>query len=199
MPAQSCHPLAEPGAPPLERQVRRPVSLCGFATREDGSVIEVTLTDLSYDGCAINCPASFATGEKLLLSVNRRGSLAATVRWAGPGKAGLAFECEPGGPPQPASRRHDRINIEADATMRRSGKLGFRVRLFDVSPAGCKAEFIDRPDLGEQVRLKFDGMDSLEGTICWVAGSKAGVRFARPIHDAVFALLLERLNGGPSC
>jgi hypothetical protein len=198
MSAQPCHPLAEPGALPLERQVRRPVSLRGFASRADGSVVEVTLTDLSYDGCAVECPANFTTGERLMLSVNRRGSLAATVRWVRPGKAGLAFECEPDAAPAPVPRRHDRIDIEADATMRRAGKLGFRVRLFDVSPAGCKTEFIDRPDLGDQVRLKFDGMDSLEGTICWVAGSKAGVRFERPIHDAVFALLVERLNGRSS-
>jgi hypothetical protein len=42
-------------------------------------------------------------------------------------------------------------------------------------------------------------MESLEGTICWIAGAKAGIRFCRPIHDAVFALLLARLDGTPGC
>lgn len=195
MPVQSCHPLAEAGAPPLERRVRRPVSLLGHATRQDGVVIDLTLTDLSYDGCAIDCPAALMAGEKLKLAVNRRGSIAATVRWASAGKAGLSFDAEPAAASAPVQRGHDRIDVEADATLRRVGKLRFKVRLFDLSPAGCKAEFVDRPSLGEQVRLKFDGMESIEGSICWVVGTKAGVRFARPIHEAVFALLLERLNG----
>ena len=195
MSLQPCHPLAEAGAPPLERRVRRPVILPARATRPDGAVVDVTLTDLSYDGCAVDCPTALLAGEKLNLSVSRRGSIAATVRWAAAGKAGLAFDCEPDATPSPVPRRHDRIDIEAEATLRRAGKLGFRVKLFDLSPAGCKAEFIDRPELGEQVHLKFEGMESLEGAICWVAGTKAGVHFTRPIHDAVFTLLLERLNG----
>lgn len=195
MSLEPCHPLAEAGAPPLERRVRRPVALPARATRQDRATFDVTLTDLSYDGCAVDCTKALVAGEKLDLSVNGRGSIAATVRWAAAGKAGLAFDCEPEATPVPLPRRHDRIDIEAEATLRRAGKLGFRVRLFDVSPAGCKAEFIDRPELGEQVRLKFEGMESLEGTVCWIAGAKAGVRFARPIHDAVFALLLERLRG----
>lgn len=97
--------------------------------------------------------------------------------------------------PATTPRSHARIDVMAEVTMRRLGKLGFRVRLFDLSPVGCKAEFVDRPDFGEQVRIKFDGMESIEGSICWIAGAKAGVRFVRPIHDAVFASLLERLKG----
>jgi hypothetical protein len=199
MSVQPCHPLAEPGAPPLERRTRRPVSLSGSAIRQDGSVVDVTLTDLSYDGCGVDCATGFLAGEKLRLAVNRRGSIGATVRWAAPSKAGLAFDCDPEEAPAAVPRRHDRVDIAADVTMRRSGKLGFRVRLFDLSPAGCKAEFVDRPELDELVRIKFDGMESLEGTICWIAGAKAGIRFCRPIHDAVFALMLARLDGRPGC
>ena len=199
MSLEPCHPLAEAGAPPLERRVRRPVALPARATRQDGATVDVTLTDLSFDGCAVDCTAALVAEERLELSVNGRGSIAATVRWAAAGKAGLAFDCEPDATPAPVPRRHDRMDIEAEATLRRAGKLAFRVKLFDLSPAGCKAEFVDRPELGEHVRLKFESMESLEGTVCWVAGTKAGVRFVRPIHDAVFALLLERLNGWSFC
>lgn len=195
MSLQPSHPLAETGATPLERRVRRPVSLRAFATRPDGTILDLTLTDLSYDGCAVDCAAGLVVEEKLELAVNRRGSIAATVRWAAAGKAGLAFDTQAEAAASPVQRGYDRIDVEAEVTLRRAGKLGFKVRLFDLSPAGCKAEFIDRPELGEQVRVKFDGMDSLEGSICWVAGSNAGVRFARPIHDAVFSLLIERVNG----
>jgi hypothetical protein len=194
MSLQPCHPLAEPGAPPLERRVRRPVKLQAYATREDNSVVDLTLTDLSYDGCGIDCAAELVAGEKLRLAVSRRGSIAATVRWAAGGQAGLAFDVDPAAAPVAKPRRHDRIQVKAEVTLRRVGKLGFRVRLFDLSPAGCKAEFVDRPEFGEQVWMKFDGMESLEGAICWVAGTSAGIRFARPIHDAVFSLLLDRLR-----
>jgi PilZ domain-containing protein len=196
MSVQFCHPLAEAGAPPLERLVRRPVSLAANATRLDGTVVELTLTDLSYDGCGVDCAAGLVGGEKLRLAVNRRGSIAATVRWAGGGRAGLAFDAPAGGgggQDSAVPRGHQRVDVQAEVTLRRAGKVAFRVRLFDLSPAGCKAEFVDRPELGELVRIKFDAMESLEGTICWVAGSKAGIRFVRPIYSAVFSLLVERL------
>jgi len=194
MSVQPCHPLAEAGAPPLERRVRRPVTLPGHATRQDGSIVDLTVTDLSYDGCGVDCPAVFVPGEKLELAINRRGSIGATVRWAGPGNAGLSFDAEPQVAAAAAvPRRHDRVEVAAEATLRRIGKLGFRVRLFDLSPAGCKAELVDRPELAEDVRIKFDAMDSIGGSICWIAGTKVGIRFDRPIHDAVFTLLVQRL------
>jgi PilZ domain-containing protein len=194
---QPCHPLAEPGAPPLERCVRRPVSLTAYATRDDGSVVDLTLTDLSYDGCGVDCAAGLIGGERLRLAVNRRGSIAATVRWSATGKAGLAFDATQEAGPALVPRGHNRVDVEGEVTLRRAGKVAFRVRLFDLSPAGCKAEFVDRPELGEMVRIKFDAMESLEGTICWVAGTKAGIRFVRPIYDAVFSLLVDRLNATP--
>lgn len=196
MPLQSRHPLAEAGAPSLERRVRRPVSLSGCATRADGSVVELTLTDLSYDGCAVDCPTEFVASERVRLSVNRRGSIGATVRWASANKAGLAFDCDDRADLTPAARRHERIDIGAKVILRRLGKLGFQVRLFDLSPVGCKAEFLERPELGEQVRITFDDLDSLAGRVCWVAGTKAGIRFGQPIQEAVYALLLERLGSG---
>jgi hypothetical protein len=37
-------------------------------------------------------------------------------------------------------------------------------------------------------------MHSLEADICWIAGPKTGMRFAQPIHPAVFDSLLARLR-----
>lgn len=102
---------------------------------------------------------------------------------------------EPAADPQHLPpRRHQRVEIEAEVTFRRAGKLNFRVRIYDVSPEGCRAEFVDRPELGERVWIKFDGMHSLEADICWIAGPKTGMRFAQPIHPAVFDSLLARLR-----
>jgi hypothetical protein len=44
--------------------------------------------------------------------------------------------------------------------------------------------------------LKFDGLEALEAEVCWVDGFVAGLQFDKPIHPAVFDLLLERLSPG---
>jgi hypothetical protein len=95
----------------------------------------------------------------------------------------------------PSARIHERVPVDAEVTLRRSGKLKFRVRVYDISPDGCRAEFVERPEQHERVWIRFEGMHSLEATICWIAGSKTGMRFVQPIHDAVFEHLLKRLGG----
>ena len=66
----------------------------------------------------------------------------------------------------------------------------------DVSREGCRLEFIERPRLDETVWVKFDGLDAIESSVCWVRGADVGVEFKRPIYTAVFDILLNRLNKG---
>jgi hypothetical protein len=66
---------------------------------------------------------------------------------------------------------------------------GYRVRVFDASPEGCKVEFVERPAIGERVWVRFDGIEPLEGTVRWVEGHVGGVKFKRPLHQAVFQRL----------
>jgi hypothetical protein len=91
---------------------------------------------------------------------------------------------EPGDPPTP--RRADRVELTAEVSVRRSGVHPFRVRIFDASPEGCRIEFVERPSVGERVWVKFDGLESIEGTVRWVEGHIGGVQFERPLYDAVF-------------
>lgn len=93
----------------------------------------------------------------------------------------------------PEPRRHQRLCVDGEVTMRRAGKLSFRVRIYDMSPDGCRAEFVDRPEIAEQLWIKFDGMEALEARVRWIAGSRAGLKFARPIHPAVFDLLVAKI------
>ena len=86
-------------------------------------------------------------------------------------------------------RRPDRVQFTAEAGLRRSGCHSFRVRVFDLSPQGCKIEFIEIPALGERLWVKFDGLEALEGSVRWVDGHVGGVKFERPLHDAVFQRL----------
>jgi hypothetical protein len=91
-------------------------------------------------------------------------------------------------------RGSERSSVEAEISLRTPGKLQYRVRLFDVSPLGCKAEFVERPRVDDQVWITFAGIEAIEAKVCWVAGFKGGLKFVRPIHPAVFDALMGRLR-----
>jgi hypothetical protein len=190
------HPaLADDGTQPLNHRERRQVTLAAYATRENGSIVDLTIVDLSYDGCGVICTAKLLAGEQIELSVVRRGVARATVRWVDGAKAGLCFAGEVAEEsPVKQERRHARVSVTGEVNMRRAGKASFKVHIYDLSPAGCKAEFVERPELHEQLWIKFDGIEALEATARWIAGCKTGLNFTRPLHPAVFDLLIARLR-----
>jgi hypothetical protein len=177
-----------------ERRERRSVTLRGFADRENGSTVEVRLLDLSYEGCGIECPIELDAGEALKLTVMRRGVIETRVRWYQDGRAGLVFESNDAAQKRYCPRRFERAPLTAEVSMRRLGKLNYRVHVFDISPEGCKVELVDCPQLQERVLIKLDGIEALQAEVCWVEGTCAGLKFDRSIHPAVFDLLLERLK-----
>lgn len=93
-----------------------------------------------------------------------------------------------------APRRSARVRLQGEVQLRRSGQHNYVVQVFDLSREGCKIEFVERPRLDETVWVKFEGLDALEATVCWVEGFSVGVEFIRPIHPAVFELLVERVR-----
>jgi hypothetical protein len=92
-----------------------------------------------------------------------------------------------------AVRKAERVVVNAEVALRRSGQLNYRVQAYDVSPLGCKLEFVERPELAERVWVKFEGLDAIEGHICWIDGFVVGVEFERPIYQPVFDALIPRL------
>jgi hypothetical protein len=177
-----------------DRSERRPVNLTGFLALADGSTSEITVLDMSYEGCRIATVVELAAGQPVKLAVLRRGAIIASVRWAEDGQAGLVFAAEAEAEREHWPRRSERLDLVAEVTLRRPGKQNYRVRAYDVSPEGCKVELIDRPEVGEQLWIKFDGLESLHARVCWIESSRAGLEFDRPIHAAVFDLLLARLG-----
>lgn len=93
-----------------------------------------------------------------------------------------------------APRKSPRVSTAAMVKLRRRGHHNFTVQVFDLSREGCKLEFLERPQLDETVWVKFEGLELLEATVCWVEGLHVGVAFARPIHPAVFDMILSRLG-----
>lgn len=76
---------------PRAREQRREVDLQAFALRAAGSCIDITLLDLSYDGCLFRSEEMFEIAERLRLIIRRRGVIDAQLRWFGSGKAGVRF------------------------------------------------------------------------------------------------------------
>ena len=174
------------------RAERRRVSMTGHVLLAGGIAHEVTVTDLSYEGCGIETQAPLQPGQAIKLSVLRRGAVDAEVRWAKDGKAGLGFPVKSETPPTP--RKAERVSVVAEVTLRRMGKGAYQCRLFDLSPDGCKAEMIERPLVGERAVIRLPGIEPLEAEVRWVEGPNAGLKFERSFHPAVFDLLLARLG-----
>ena len=183
-------------ASPIERGERRPVRLNGQAVLDDGTRFNMTLVDLSYDGCGIQCPVKLKPGAGIRLAVVQRGAINARVRWYSGGKAGLMFEPEPEPAKGRQPRRTKRVPVAASVTLRRHGRQNFRVQVFDASSDGCKVEFVERPETQECLWVRFEGLEPLEARVCWLDGHCAGLQFSKPIHPAVFDLMAERLRQG---
>lgn len=91
-------------------------------------------------------------------------------------------------------RKSARVALAAEVVLRRSGRHNYRVNIYDLSREGCRVDFLERPDLDERVWVKFEGIEGMEATVCWVDDLAAGVEFTRPIYPAVFDLLVKRVQ-----
>ncbi len=177
-----------------QRDKRRGISLPAFAILADRSTVSMTVVDLSYDGCKVETPLALQPGSCLTLSVMKLGVLEANVRWYADGHAGLCFTPVVEDVKQLQPRADDRVCLRAAVSLRRQGSVNYMVSTTDVSPSGCKVEFVERPSVGELHWLKFEGLEALEVEVRWVEDFSAGVRFTRAIHPAVFTMLLARLS-----
>ena len=183
-----------PAEPRLaKREGRRAVEMRAFVVRPNNEIVDVRVLDLSYNGCGIETPSPLARDEVVKVSVLGRGAMPAKVRWYKSRKAGLLFF-----PEQAADTtlqtRPARMAITAEALLRMSGRLRYRVTASDLSPNGCRCGFVERPEIDEHVWIKFEGLEALKSKVTWIAGFEAGLSFCTPLHSAVFAMLVGRLG-----
>ena len=180
----------------IPRTERRQVELRAYAVRFDDSIVEMRILDMTYDGCGIETTTKLIPGELLRLSVLGRGVGKATVRWYNNRKAGLLFDSDRQ-TNVPRDRAAERIEVSAQVSLRRTGKLAYAVRTSDFTRFGCACEFVERPNINERVWVKFEGLEVLQANVRWIAGSSVGLKFGTPLHPAVFELLLRRLVTPP--
>jgi PilZ domain-containing protein len=177
-----------------DRSPRRAAALEGFGLLHDGKTFPLKVVDLSYDGCRIETAIALLPGVKLKMSVmGFGGAVDAAVRWCRNGSAGLKFNPDDLLEKSEKPRYCERIEVAAELSLRRLGRQHYRARLFDLSPKGCKVEFIERPRPGDTIWAKFDGIDPIESITRWMDGFYGGLEFVRPIYPAVFDLMIARL------
>ena len=184
----------EPNQGAEPREARRMVELPAVALLGDGSAVNVRVLDLSYNGCRIESALALLPGVQFTLSVLGLGKMPANVRWYSDGFAGLSFRSEPIELITETPRQDERISLQAQIHLRRSGRKKYSVMTMDVSCSGCRVEFIDHPSVGERHYVKFDGLNALEAEVRWVEGLTAGLEFVRKIYPPVFELVLIKLG-----
>ncbi len=92
-------------------------------------------------------------------------------------------------------RRHcERLGVASSITVRPIGGFNHRVRVEDVSAAGCRVELVEEVELGEPLITRFPQLEPLVGAVRWKYGATAGLEFSRPMHPAVLDALVTRLN-----
>lgn len=184
-----------PGSRLESRTARREVELSAHVLRGTGQIVDVSLIDLSYEGCRVRTSEYLWQGEAIKLSVPRRGVINARARWCAEGHAGLSFDPEIKKPTKARVERSSiRVKTTCEVTLRRIGHVSFRVDVRDMPPDGCRIDLVERPAIGETLHIKFDGLEVLQCKLRWIEGYVAGVEFVNPIHPAVFRLLVHRLR-----
>lgn len=91
-------------------------------------------------------------------------------------------------------RRCERASLDARIEFRRRKEMRFAIRLRDLTAEGCRIELPERLGTDELVWISLPGLESLASTVRWACESFSGVEFQRPMHPAVFGMMVGRLQ-----
>lgn len=91
-------------------------------------------------------------------------------------------------------RRAERVALRADIDFRRSGEHRWRVNILDFSPEGCRVEVPVRVKPEDTIWISLPGLESIQGTVCWVKDWEAGVEFTNALYPSVFEMVRERMR-----
>lgn len=196
--AEQVPPAARDGAGDCAmaaRESRRGIELKCFGVLDDGTTFPLSLIEISYSGCKIATQIALFPGVELqICTVGGRGTVRGRVRWHKDGHAGIEFINDSIPAKVETPRIRPRVKLDASIALRRPGGHRCETALFDLTPEGCKVEFVERPRVGDILWARFDGVEAMEATVAWVEGFHGGLKFTRPIHPAIFDSILARLG-----
>ena len=89
-------------------------------------------------------------------------------------------------------RRSNRRPLGREISVRKAGGFNFQLAALDVSTDGCRVELVERVDVNERVVVRLPALEPMGAEVAWVDGYRAGLRFQRPLHTAVFDQLIDR-------
>ena len=78
----------------ISRKDRRPVAAEAVVRRADGTEMPVRLTDISDEGCRLECDGGLVIGEWVEIALPAAGQVKAQVRWALGSSAGVKFDAD---------------------------------------------------------------------------------------------------------
>jgi hypothetical protein len=102
--------------------------------------------------------------------------------------------CDVENPQSPGRRGAVRTVGDASILLRRLGNVALEVHLLDISTGGCQLERAASLSIAEHVVTRLPGLEPLGATVAWANSRHARLHFDRPLHPAVFELLLTRLG-----
>lgn len=98
----------------------------------------------------------------------------------------------------PTDRRSlNRYPVAMRVTLREGRACVFDVTIQDLSCQGCRVALGYHAAPGQDVVVRFAGLQPIRATIMWASGGEAGVKFAQPFHYSVLRHLITT-TGGPS-
>jgi hypothetical protein len=78
----------------ISRKDRRVVALHAVVHRDGGSEVAVRVTDISDEGCRVECDGQLVIGEWIEIAVPSARRVKAQVRWALGSSAGVKFQAD---------------------------------------------------------------------------------------------------------
>ncbi len=92
----------------------------------------------------------------------------------------------------PRARRAERKRLSATVQFRRGARRA-NVRVLDINELGVRVAGVYLMHEGESFWLTLPGLEPIEARVAWTTDFEMGCEFVRPLHPAVFQLLLQRL------
>ena len=87
---------------------------------------------------------------------------------------------------KPSSRREERFPVVIPARCRTSSGFADRLVICDISREGCRVESLAiTVHVGDLVVVTPAMLEGLCGTVRWVSGHSAGIKFATPLYGPV--------------
>ena len=95
-----------------------------------------------------------------------------------------------------AARRSEiRIPVRRLGTLSCPGRAPAKVEIADLSRGGACCRAAAPPPVGSRIGLRLDTLD-VQGIVCWVAGSRVGLRFASPLRASDILIQSSRSRSG---